>query len=119
MHAGHSSVDRILFECVVIQATMFLMDSQGIFDGEATADEDNFIFGLSAYVSSVLVYNIDEMIHNNDIEHLKIFVDNAKTGFSADKDSSLQVKNKRINLNSDITSLFLGSYTIGSKFSLW
>lgn len=50
-----------------------LMDTQGMFDNEATMSLTARIFGLSTLVSSFQVYNIDKRIQEDNLQHLALF----------------------------------------------
>ena len=49
------------------------MDSQGIFDNDSSQSDCAAIFSLSAFMSSVQIFNIQNNIEKTDLEHLSIF----------------------------------------------
>lgn len=57
------------------QVAVLLMDTQGTFDHESTLQECIRIFGLSILTSSVQIYNISQNIQENDMEHLRLFIE--------------------------------------------
>ena len=54
------------------ELAIIVMDTQGTFDSKSTTKEGATIFALSAILSSVLVYNITEMIRENDLSNLQV-----------------------------------------------
>lgn len=57
------------------EVAVLLMDTQGAFDSESTLNECVLIFGLSMLMSSVQIYNISQNIQENDLEHLRLFIE--------------------------------------------
>ena len=49
------------------------MDTQGIFDNESSQKECAAIFSVSAFMSTVQIYNIKNNIEKRDLEYLSIF----------------------------------------------
>lgn len=57
------------------ELAVLLMDTQGTFDCESASVVHASIFALSAMISSVLVYNVSQNIQQNDLQHLKDFIE--------------------------------------------
>ncbi|XP_068911654.1 atlastin-like isoform X2 [Tenebrio molitor] len=56
------------------EVAIILMDTQGSFDNETTITNCATIFGLSALLSSVQIYNLKENIKQCDLSHLECFL---------------------------------------------
>ncbi|RYY75882.1 hypothetical protein EON63_19010, partial [archaeon] len=52
---------------------VLLMDTQGMFDNETSMTLTAQIFGLSTLVSSLLIYNVDKRIQEDNLQHLALF----------------------------------------------
>ena len=50
------------------------MDTQGAFDNQSTVKDCATIFALSTMITSVQVYNLSQMIQENDLQHLQVIV---------------------------------------------
>ena len=50
------------------------MDTQGAWDGEMTQKQSATIFGLTALLSSKLIYNISMQIQEDKVENLGFFM---------------------------------------------
>ncbi|RNA01582.1 atlastin-like isoform X2 [Brachionus plicatilis] len=55
------------------EVNLLLMDTQGTFDNETTHRECAVIFSLSAFMSSVQIYNIKNNIERTHLEYLDLF----------------------------------------------
>lgn len=53
---------------------IILMDTQGVFDNESTVKDNTVIFALSTMVSSVQIYNVQNNIQEDDLQHLQVKV---------------------------------------------
>ena len=51
---------------------VLLMDTQGAFDNQSTVKDCATIFALSTMITSVQVYNLSQMIQENDLQHLQV-----------------------------------------------
>ena len=51
---------------------MLLLDTQGAFDNQSTVKDCATIFALSTMITSVQVYNLSQMIQENDLQHLQV-----------------------------------------------
>ena len=51
---------------------VLLMDTQGAFDNQSTVRDCATIFALSTMITSVQVYNLSQMIQENDLQHLQV-----------------------------------------------
>jgi len=52
---------------------VLLMDTQGMFDNETSMALTAQIFGLSTFVSSFQVYNVEKRIQEDNLQHLALF----------------------------------------------
>ena len=52
---------------------VLLMDTQGMFDNETSMALTAQIFGLSTFVSSYQVYNVEKRIQEDNLQHLALF----------------------------------------------
>eukprot|EP01103_Thecamoeba_quadrilineata_P005153 TRINITY_DN14989_c0_g1_i1.p1 TRINITY_DN14989_c0_g1~~TRINITY_DN14989_c0_g1_i1.p1 ORF type:complete len:562 (-),score=123.83 TRINITY_DN14989_c0_g1_i1:32-1717(-) len=57
------------------EIALFLMDTQGTFDSQSTVRDNVTIFGLSALLSSLQVYNLMGQIQEDDLQHLQLFTE--------------------------------------------
>lgn len=57
---------------------ILLLDTQGVFDNQSTAQDCAFIFSLSTLLSSVQIYNLMQNIQENDLQHLELFTEYGK-----------------------------------------
>lgn len=51
---------------------IILMDTQGVFDNESTVKDNTVIFALSTMVSSVQIFNVQNNIQEDDLQHLQV-----------------------------------------------
>lgn len=51
---------------------IILMDTQGVFDNKSTVKDNTVIFALSTMVSSVQIYNVQNNIQEDDLQHLQV-----------------------------------------------
>jgi len=63
---GSESAQKV---CVI------LLDSQGAFDSKMTKDQSATIFGLTAVLSSLQIYNISKQLQEDTIENLHYFME--------------------------------------------
>jgi atlastin len=50
-----------------------LMDTQGSFDNASTHKECATVFSISAFLSSIQIYNVKSNVEKTDLEHLNLF----------------------------------------------
>lgn len=62
---------------------LILMDTQGAWDSELTQEQSATIFGLTAVLSSKLIYNINMQIQEDKIENLAYFMNFAQAALRA------------------------------------
>ncbi len=55
------------------EVSLLLMDTQGIFDNDVSQKECSAIFSISAFMSSIQIFNIKNNIEKRDLEYLNIF----------------------------------------------
>ncbi|XP_064454664.1 atlastin-3-like [Ornithodoros turicata] len=54
------------------QVAVIFMDTEGVFDRGVTMQENTTIFALSTLTSSIQVYNISQMVQENDLQFLQV-----------------------------------------------
>ena len=57
---------------------VFLMDTQGWHDDQTSLKDSSLIFGMSALLSSVVMFNVDKNVGEDDLYFLQNFSSNAK-----------------------------------------
>ncbi|XP_065883232.1 atlastin-2-like [Dysidea avara] len=57
------------------EVAVLLLDTQGAFDNQSTVRDCATIFALSTMITSVQVYNLSQMIQENDLQHLQLFTE--------------------------------------------
>lgn len=62
---------------------ILLMDTQGMFDNETTMTLTAQIFGLSTFVSSFQIYNVDKRLQEDQLQHLALFSDYGRLAMRA------------------------------------
>lgn len=65
------------------RVAVLLMDTQGAWDGDLTPKQSATIFGLTAVLSSKLIYNIKQQIDEARVENLAYFVEFARSALRA------------------------------------
>ena len=55
------------------EVAILLMDTQGMFDNETTMTLTAQIFGLSTMISSFQIYNVQNRIQEDNLQHLALF----------------------------------------------
>lgn len=49
-----------------------LMDTQGLFDTKTTQNDNSRIFALGTLTSSILIFNLNDVIQENQLEYLQV-----------------------------------------------
>jgi atlastin len=57
------------------EVVVLLMDTQGAFDNRSTVKDCATVFALSTMLASVQVYNLSQLIQENDLQHLQLFTE--------------------------------------------
>lgn len=57
---------------------IIIIDTQGLFDNETTTANNSKIFALSSLLSSIQVFNLKEIIHEDQLEYLHFAIEHAK-----------------------------------------
>ncbi|XP_067011779.1 atlastin-like [Anabrus simplex] len=60
------------------KVVVLLMDTQGVFDTESTLKDDAIVFALSTMTSSFFIYNIQNNIQEDHLQHLQVFAEYGK-----------------------------------------
>ena len=55
------------------KTAILLMDTQGMFDNDTSMALTAQIFGLSTFVSSYQIYNVDKRLQEDNLQHLALF----------------------------------------------
>lgn len=57
---------------------ILLMDTQGLFDNKTPTEDSKKIFALNALLSSFLMYNLEGLVNEKELEYLRLATDFAK-----------------------------------------
>lgn len=63
---------------------IFLVDTQGAFDGESTNKIFAAIFAISTMISSIQIYNLTQNIQEDDLQNLQMLLEYSKIGVNAE-----------------------------------
>ncbi len=55
------------------EVSLLFMDTQGIFDNDVSQNECSTIFSISAFMSTLQIFNVKNNIEKRDLEYLNIF----------------------------------------------
>lgn len=66
------------------KVAVLLVDTQGLFDHETTMSLTASIFGFSTLLTSYQIYNVDKRIQEDNLQHLALFAEYAKTAVASD-----------------------------------
>jgi atlastin len=64
------------------KVAVILMDTQGAWDGSMTKEQSATVFGLTAVLSSKLIYNVNMQVQEDKIENLAFFASFARSALS-------------------------------------
>jgi atlastin len=67
---------------------VLLVDTQGMFDHETNMALTASIFGFSTLLSSYQIYNVDKRIQEDNLQHLALFSEYARTAVTQEEKSS-------------------------------
>jgi len=70
------------------KVAIILMDTQGAFDNQSIVKDSATVFALSTMLSSIQVYNISQMIREDDLQHLHLFTDYGRLAMEDDNSSA-------------------------------
>lgn len=70
--------DVFLYEKIDEKYAIVLMDTQGLFELERIPSIDAKIFGISSFLSSIQILNLNDVIQENELEYLKMVTDYTK-----------------------------------------
>ena len=73
------------------QANVFLMDTAGTFQTQASVRECGTVFGLATLISSLLVYNIMNNVGEDDLHNLHLFAECGKMAAEKSTQQPFQV----------------------------
>jgi len=72
------------------EVAVILMDTQGAFDRKTSLKATITVFALSLMTSSTFVFNLDENIQEDDLQHLQFFTNYGKLALDESGDSPFQ-----------------------------
>lgn len=72
------------------EVAVVLMDTQGCFDKQSTVKDVVTIFALSLMTSSVLIYNLDDNIQEDDFQHLNFFTEYGRLALDEEGEAPFQ-----------------------------
>lgn len=72
---------------------MLVVDTQGLFDNEASMLLTSCIFGLSTLMSSHQIYNVKERISEDHLQHLALFSEYGRMALAGETDKEIEDKN--------------------------
>mmetsp|Transcript_16346 Transcript_16346/g.37705 ORF Transcript_16346/g.37705 Transcript_16346/m.37705 type:complete len:581 (-) Transcript_16346:66-1808(-) len=75
------------------EVLLLLMDTQGAWDSEMTKEQSATVFGLTALLSSKLIYNISMQIQEDKVENLGFFMNFAQGALRAAAEKNRQSGN--------------------------
>jgi len=72
------------------EVAVVLMDTQGAFDRKTSLKATIMVFALSLMTSSTFIYNLDENIQEDDLQHLQFFTNFGKLALDESGDAPFQ-----------------------------
>jgi len=78
-----------------VRVALLVMDTQGAWDGDLTPKQSATIFGLTAVLSSKLIYNVKQQIDEARVENLAYFMEFARSALRA------QAENENVGLEKE------------------
>lgn len=72
------------------EVAVLLMDTQGMFDNETSMNLTACIFGLSTLLSSYQIYNVQNRIQEDNLQHLALFSEYGRIALAGDAGKQLQ-----------------------------
>ncbi|CAD5218109.1 unnamed protein product [Bursaphelenchus okinawaensis] len=70
------------------EIVVLLMDTQGAFDSQSTVKDCATVFALSTMISSIQIYNIQNNIHEDDLQHLQLFTEYGRLALEENENKS-------------------------------
>ncbi|KAF1616967.1 UNVERIFIED_CONTAM: Atlastin-1, partial [Eudyptes robustus] len=67
---------------------VLLMDTQGAFDSQSTVKDCATVFALSTMISSIQIYNLQNNIHEDDLQHLQLFTEYGRLAMEENENQS-------------------------------
>ncbi|XP_065836578.1 atlastin-2-like [Oscarella lobularis] len=75
------------------EIAVLFIDTQGVFDTQASVKENTMLFAFSTLISSVQIYNLPRMISESDLMHLELFVKYGELALEGSSASSKPFQN--------------------------
>ncbi|XP_067011778.2 atlastin-like [Anabrus simplex] len=72
------------------KVVVLLMDTQGVFDSESTVKDNAIVFALSTMMSSFFIYNIQNNIQEDHLQHLQVFTEYGRLALKEDSHKPFQ-----------------------------
>lgn len=76
------------------KVAIMLMDTQGLFEVKRKALVDAKIFGISSFLSSIQILNLNDVIQENELEYLKMVNDFTKIALKRQNEKSFDASSK-------------------------
>jgi len=77
------------------EISVLLMDTQGMFDNETSMTLTAQIFGLSTFVSSMQIYNVDKRLQEDDLQHLALFSEYGRIALGLKTEVRTEIHNSK------------------------
>ena len=76
------------------EIAIILIDTQGLYELQRQSNEDAKIFGITSLISSIQILNLQGVIHENELEYLKLVTDFTKVAVMRQKENSVNAVSK-------------------------
>jgi atlastin len=80
---------------------VLLIDTQGMFDHDTTMELTASIFGLSTLLSSLLIYNVDKQVQEDNLQQLALFSEYARMGVGESAETEAKEKESMVEVNDE------------------
>lgn len=84
---------------------VLLIDTQGMFDHETSMELTASIFGLSTLLSSLLIYNVDKQVQEDNLQQLALFSEYARMGVGASDEPDKGTITVEVSDKGDVSSV--------------
>lgn len=84
---------------------VLLIDTQGMFDHDTSMELTASIFGLSTLLSSLLIYNVDKQVQEDNLQQLALFSEYARIGVGASNSENPKEANVEVSEKGQVSSL--------------
>lgn len=87
--------DIFLHEIKGEKLAIVLMDTQGLFDPQTPATDNSRIFALGTLASSIQIFNLNDVIQENQLQYLHLATEFSKYAMKMNKKANRRAKNYR------------------------